>query len=55
MKSFFQLMLLSSLILCPLCLSGCSSQLSEEETPMMATDEDAPAADAATTNDPENP
>jgi hypothetical protein len=43
--------LLSTLLLTPLAM-GCSSQLSEEETPVIASDEDE---SETTTSDPENP
>ena len=52
MRFFSGLLLLLSFILAGPCLVGCSGQLSEEETPVVASDEDE---SDATPNDPENP
>lgn len=43
-----------ALVMTSLGTLGCSSQLSEEETPVVASDEDEPTG-TAITNDPENP
>ena len=51
MNSLFRGFLLLALLLPPLAM-GCSSQLSEEETPIVASDEEEANAPVS---DPENP
>lgn len=52
MRLFSRLLLVLVLISSSPAFLGCSSQLSEKETPVVASDEDASATPA---NDPENP
>lgn len=53
MRFLLRASLLLLVLLSPIAFLGCSSQLSEEETPIVSSDEDESATPA--TNDPENP